>query len=73
LDLSEVLPDGDELDAEAAGGGGDLGEIGEGSDACGFVGGGLAVAASGVKVHLARSQCRRLDLAIGGASLLIGS
>ena len=37
LDLGEVLPDGDELDADAAGGGGDLGEVGERSDVGGFV------------------------------------
>ena len=37
LDLGEVLPDGDELDADAAGGGGDLGEVGEGCDVGGLV------------------------------------
>ena len=37
LDLGEVLPDGDELDPDAASGGGDLGEIGEGCDIGGFV------------------------------------
>ena len=37
LDLGEVLPDGDELDADAAGGGGDLGEVGERGDVGGFV------------------------------------
>src|SRR5690606_23005262 len=37
LDLGEVLPDGDELDADSAGGGGELGEVGEGSDVGGLI------------------------------------
>ena len=37
LDLGTVLPDRDELDPDAAGGGGDLGEVGERGDLGGFV------------------------------------
>jgi hypothetical protein len=37
LQLGEILPDGDELDTDAAGGGGDLGEVGEGCDVGCFI------------------------------------
>lgn len=32
LELGEVLPDGDELDADSSGGGGELGEVGQGGN-----------------------------------------